>query len=79
MTVSRIPTVYLRTKMGDTQVWVLIYIRFVPDGNFGDMFSLGQLILEAVLLPVAVRGLWMAGRYGCCLCHSQTALLLNGA
>jgi len=39
---------------------LLGYIRFVPEGNFGDLFSLGQLILDAALLPVAAWGLWMA-------------------
>jgi len=39
---------------------MLAYLRFVADGNFGEVFSLGQVILEIFLLPVAVWGLWMA-------------------
>ena len=39
---------------------MLAYIRFVTDGNFGEMFSLGQITIEILFLPVAVWGLWMA-------------------
>ncbi len=36
------------------------YILIVPDGSYGDAFSLGQLFLESMLLPVAALGFWMA-------------------
>lgn len=37
-----------------------VYLLIVPDGNLGDAFSLGQLFLESMLLPVAALGFWMA-------------------
>ena len=36
-----------------------VYLFIVPDGNLGDAFSLGQLFLESILLPVAALGFWM--------------------
>lgn len=43
--------------------WAMImYIGYTREPDLGDAFSLGQLILEALLIPAAIISLWYATR-----------------